>query len=229
MRLTAICLMICVSLGAAPAIAEERTITVIGEGRVTEVPDQAVITVGASQRSSSPQMAMESVGEIITGMIKELDKAGIEPRDMQTSGLGLRPVYDRNRNGDERPLLLGFDATNRLTVTVRDINRVGEVLAALVDAGATDISGVTFGLNYPLQAQDAARRDAVTDARAKATLYAVAAEVKLGKVLSISEIGGGMPRPEMMRASMASLDSVPIAAGELSVTAQIQMVIELRD
>ncbi|MGR3636056.1 MAG: SIMPL domain-containing protein [Shimia sp.] len=229
MRLAAILLVVWGSLGAGVAIAEGRHITVTGEGVVTEAPDQAVISVGVSHQTSSAQMATEVVSDTARAMIEALADAGIEARDMQTSGLSLRAVYDRNRNGDERPLLLGFSASNRLSVKVRDLETVGDVLGTLVKAGANDIGGITFGLRDPKRAQDDARRSAVADAQAKAALYAEAAGVSLGKVVSISESGSAMPRPEMMRASMASFDAVPVAPGELSVTAHVTMVLELTD
>ncbi|KPA22019.1 26 kDa periplasmic immunogenic protein precursor [Shimia sp. SK013] len=229
MRLTAIILVAWCGLGAGVAHAEDRQITVIGEGVITQAPDQAVISVGVSHQTSSAQMAMEMVNDAARAMIVALDDAGIEARDMQTSGLSLRAVHDRNRNGDERPLLLGFSASNRLTVKVRDLEAVGGVLGTLVKAGANDIGGITFGLRDPKRAQDDARRNAVADAQTKAALYADAAGVSLGKVVSISESGSAMPRPEMMRASMASFDAVPVAPGELSVTAHVTMVWELAD
>ncbi len=228
MRLIGICFAIWTTLTGL-AWAQERTMTVTGEGTVSEAADQAVITVGAAHRASSAQMAMAHVNDTVGTMLGTLRKAGIAPEDIQTSGLGLHPVYDHNRKGNDRPLLLGFNATSRLTVKVRDISTVGDVLGALVEAGANDIGGISFGLSDPDQAQNAARQDAVADAQAKASLYAQSASVSLGKVLTIREGGSSMPGPEMMRASMASFDAVPVAAGELSVSARVEMVFELLD
>jgi len=229
MRVMAIFVMIWTCLAGGAALAEARTITVVGQGQVQEAPDQAVIVVGASHQADTAEQALSQANHAVAEMIEVLEASGIDGRDMQTSGLGLRPVYDHNRKDNQRPLLVGFTASNRLTVKVRDIASVGAVLSDLVAAGANDISSVSFGLSDPERTQDAARRDAVADARAKATLYAEAAGVSLGKVVSISEAGATMPRPEMMRTAMASMDAVPIAAGELTVSAQVQMVLELTD
>ncbi|TCL10052.1 hypothetical protein BXY66_2120 [Shimia isoporae] len=225
MRLAAICMMIWTSVSAGVVAAQERTITVVGEGIAAEMPDQAVITVGVSHRSASAQMAMENVGDVVGNMIEALTKDGIEARDIQTSNLGLHPVYNRNRDGDERPLLLGFNASNSLTIKLRDIKGVGEVLGTLVENGANDIGGISFGLRDPQLAMSLARKEAIGDARAKAELYAEAAGVKLGQVVTISEVRQGSPRPEMMRAAMA--DAVPIAPGEVSLTARVTMVFEI--
>jgi hypothetical protein len=227
MRFAAICAVLWVC--ATPISAEDRHITVTGQGMVQAQPDQAVISVGAAHRAKSAQDAMDAVNTAVAGMMAALNTAGVEPRDIQTTGIGLHAVHDHNTQSEGGPVLVGFSASNRLTIKVRDIDAAGEVLGALVDAGANDIGGISFGLSDPQEAMNGARRDAVADAQSKAALYAEAAGVALGKVISVREHGGQMPRPEMGRMAMASFDAAAIAPGELSIFARVEMVLELVD
>lgn len=228
MRLAALGIALWLAL-AGGILAEVRTVTVIGEGQISAAPDQAMITVGATHRAKSAEVAMREVNGAVNAMLDALTAAGVAPADMQTSGLSLHAVYDHNRKNNDGPVLLGFNAGNRLNIRVRDLPGVGEVLGTLVKVGANDIGGITFGLQDPKPQRENARKAAVADALEKAALYAEAAGVKLGEVMTIRETGSASPAPEMMRASMASFDAVPVAAGELTITARIEMVLELTD
>ncbi|MCB1403368.1 MAG: SIMPL domain-containing protein, partial [Rhodobacteraceae bacterium] len=118
-----------------------------------------------------------------------LEAAGIDRADVQTSRLSLDSIWE-NRSDGGTPKVVGFQASNMVTVTVRDIDRLGAVVDAVAAAGGNRIFGVDFAVDEPRAQIDAARERAVADARAKAELYAGAAGVALGPVLSISEGGG---------------------------------------
>ncbi|MEP2533274.1 SIMPL domain-containing protein [Shimia sp.] len=213
---------------AGGAFAQDRTISLNGTGVVSATPDMAVISLGATHRAKTAKAAMAAVNASVTEVLTELAEEGIDARDIQTNGLSLNAVRDHNNYGETGPKLVGFEASNRLSIRVRDLGEVGEILGVLIAVGANGVDGIRFDLQEPRPRQDEARRLAVADARAKAELYAEAAGVQLGEIVSISEAGRSEPRLEMMRESAMS-DSVPIAAGELSIQSQVMIVWALVD
>lgn len=213
---------------AGAAAAQERTMPLDGVGTVAAEPDMAVITVGATQQADTAAAAMGAVSKVSAAMLAALQTAGIDAADIRTSRLSLSPVHDRKSYEQGRPTLIGFSASNQVTIRVRALDRVGDVLGELVAVGANDMGGIRFEISDPGPLQDEARRLAVADARARAELFAEAAGVRLGRIMTISEIGSSVPRPEMMRAA-AMADAVPVAAGEVAIRAQVQIVWELLD
>jgi len=159
--------------------------------------------------------------------MKQLTEAGGEARDVQTSNLSLSPRWDNSLfSSTGQRKIAGFVASNTVTVRVRDLEKLGTVLDAVVQNGANTFNGLYFGLQEPKPAQDAARKVAVADALRKAQLYAVAAGVTLGDVLTISEAPQSRVSPVMMgvAADMAQSRAVPVSQGELSVAASITVV-----
>lgn len=226
MRIGMVIVMILGLAGAA--VASERTMPLSGVGIVVAEPDMAVITVGAAHQAKTAKAAMGAVNRASAAMLDVLRAAGIDSADMQTSRLSLSPVYDRRSHEEGGPTLVGFSASNQMTVRVREIDQVGAVLGELVAAGANDMGGIRFELSDPGPLQDEARKMAVADARARAELFAQAAGVRLGRIMTISEAGSSVPRPEMMRAA-AMADAVPVAAGEMAIRSQVNIVWELLD
>ncbi|SLN44085.1 26 kDa periplasmic immunogenic protein precursor [Roseivivax jejudonensis] len=228
MRRFLITIMTLCALGGAAAAQEieQRHVTVTGEGTASAVPDIALITLGVQIRADAPDAAMESASEAAGRILARMSEMGLADSDVQTTNLSLEPVYDRNGEPGASPEPRGFEARNMLTVRVRDLERLGDVLAAALDDGATSLGGLQFDLSEPKPLLDAARRAAVSDARAKAELLAETAGTALGEVLQIEETGGGnqpMPMAEM-RAS-----SVPVAAGESTVSTRVRIVYALGD
>lgn len=216
-----------IGAGVGPAQAAPRVITVTGQGQVSRAPDMATINVGVSHQDVRADVAMQMVTGALNTMISALENSEIAPQDMQTQGLSLQAMRDHKSTQSGGPRLVGFLASSQLSLRVRVLDDLGDVLTALVAAGANDMRGIGFDLSNPQTAQDAARRAAIADARARAELYARAAGVSLGQVLSISEGAGAAPQPEMMRSAMAG--AVPIAAGEVTLRAQVQVTWELQD
>ena len=216
---------------AVAAADEPPTIMVTGEGRVDVAPDLATISLGVTNEADTAKEALDANTAALQAAIDRLKAAGIEDRDIQTSGLSLGPRYDYNRtNPDGSAQITGFIASNMVTVRVRVLDQLGAVLDAVVTDGANTLGGVSFGLQEPDPVLDEARKDAVADARRKAELYAAAAGVTLGKVRSIAEQSGfavPMPMP-MAEASLSKAAApVPIAGGEVSVTANVTIVYEI--
>lgn len=220
-----------VALLAGPALADDANgmITVTGEGQVAVVPDMATISLGVTVNGDTAKAALEANSAALAAVLERLTAAGIEAKDVQTSGLSLGPVYDYSSSSGGAQKVQGYNASNMVTVQVRSIEQVGPVLDASVTDGANMLNGITFGLLDPVPATDEARKKAVEDARRKAALYAGAAGVELGKIVSITE-GGSFGAPVMMGgAAFAKADSVPVAAGEMTVGASVTVTFAVAD
>ena len=170
---------------------------------------------------------MAQTSEKVRGILNQLDSLKIAGLDRQTSGLYLRPVYDNGSRNDTTPVQVsGYEAGNTVSVTVRDLSKLGQLLDAVVAEGANDFNGLQFGLQDNQAALEQARKDAVSDAMARAQQLADAAGVKLGKVVSMSETSQGFRPMEMRSAQMKSMD-MPIETGEVDVSAQVSLQFEI--
>ena len=218
--------LVALGLVLAPVAQAETwpSLTVTGEGSVSAVPDMATITLGVSHRDPSAKAAMDRTSDRVEAILDRLAGLGVEARDIQTTDLSLNPVWAQTSASGE-PQVDGFEASNRVTVRLRDIASVGEVLESVLEDGANRLDGLNFGLQDQRPLLDEARRRAVADAMAKAELYAEAAGVPLGPVRSLTESGGMGPRTDMMFAARA--ESVPVAAGETTLTAQVTVVFDI--
>ena len=218
----------CLAL-ATPALAQAQEaplprITVTGEGEVAAAPDMATVSLGITAENAEAGAAMDEASRVAESLLARLDELGIAAADRQSSDISLRPVWSNGEDGTARGIT-GYEAGNMLTVRVRDLDRIGEVLGAVLDDGANQLSGLSFGLQEPKPVMQDARRAAVADAMDKARVLAEAAGVTLGPVISIAEAGGGFAPAPMME--MARGAKVPVAAGETVVSTQVTMVFEL--
>lgn len=219
---------------AGPLSAAERTITVQGAGAASAAPDILTVTIGVEATGENAAETMREVNRRAAAVLDEARGRGVAAKDMQTGGVSLSPVYDNNRpqnNGvTQEPRIVGYRAANTVSVRLRDLDAAGEAVGALVEAGANRLNGLNFGFADATALMDEAREDAVLDARRKAELYAAAAGVTLGPVLSIEEAGGGAQRPVMaMRSFDAAESAVPLERGENTVSAQVRIVWTIAD
>jgi uncharacterized protein YggE len=218
----------CLAL-AGPALGQEtpRQITVTGSAEVEAVPDLATITAGVETQAPTAAGALEANSKAMAAVFAALEAAKVERRDMQTSQLNLNPVYEPFREGAEAPQqVVAYQASNMVTVRVRDLAGLGAMIDALAGAGANRLYGIGFEVSDPRSSVDAARREAVADARVKAELYAAAAGVTLGPVMTISEnTGMGTPQPFRAKADMA--EAAPVAEGTVTLTADVEVVFGL--
>lgn len=219
-----------------PAIAASSTLlTISAEGRSTRVPDLAVFSAGVTTEGKTAGEAMAANSAAMNRVIAALKKAGIADKDIQTSSINLNPVYGQPVVGPNgvvsgEPRIVGYQATNMVTIRSRDIKGFGKVLDALVASGANQISGPSFQLSDPAAANDEARVAAMKAARARAELYAKAAGLRVVRIVSISEGGGyAPPQPVYLQAKMASADAAPtpISAGELESQINVTVQFEL--
>lgn len=209
------------SHGAAPA-----TIIVTGEGIVAAAPDLATVSLGVTMQGDTAAAAMAAGNTALQAVLERLKAAGIEDRDLQTSNLSLNPNW-QSGDGTTAPVIVGYVASNILSVRVRDLDKLGAVLDAVVTDGANTLNGISFGLADPDPVLDEARGEAVADARGRAELLVGAAGVKLGRILSIAESGGMMPMPAPMFRMEAASDAVPVAGGEVGMSASVTITYEI--
>jgi len=176
----------------AEASALPRTITVVGEGKVRIKPDVAQTNIGVDVRKSTVKEASSEAKTVMDQVLKVLEAQGIEDKDIQTSGFSIyveSPPYDPDGAPVDKAQPI-YHVTNQVSVTIRDLDKVGAVLDAAIEAGANNIYGVNFSLADPTTMQSEARKKAVADAKAKANELAGLVGLKVDKVVSISEVIG---------------------------------------
>ena len=198
-------------------------LTVSGQGRVSVPPDMVTITVGVETEAETADRALAANSAAMSQVFALLEAQGIAPADMQTSQFSVNPIWDNSRASVDRPLAVrGFVVANLLSVTLRDLSRLGAVLDALIGSGANRVQGVRFGVNDAGPHLDRARERAVVEAMRKARLYAGAAGVTLGALLALEESPARRPAPFALEAR-AMADSVPVAEGELTISAEVTL------
>jgi uncharacterized protein len=211
------------------ADSSARTITVSGTGRVAVEPDLADLRLGVSVTSNTVREARSTSATAMAGVLEALTALGIAKRDVQTSNLQLNPVYDYSTDANT-PRLTGYQLTNTVAVTVRDLGRIGEAIDGAIEGGATTFDGITFRIDDPSAAEHQARATAVADARARAETLATAAEVALGGVLAISESGHATPYPvfhkEMAMAARDAATPIETGMNEVAISVVVTFAIE---
>ncbi len=216
LRYLAALLIVAATIAAFPALAADKLLTVTGDATVNVAPDTAVIRIGVTTTAKTAREASEGNARQATSVLAAIKESGIGDRDVQTSRLSLQPQYDQSKTGPAR--LLGFQVTNQLTVKFHDIDKLPGFLDRAIAAGANEMSGIEFIVSEQSKLLDQARDDAVADARRKAELYAKAAGVKVGQVVTITEEGSSPP-PRPMQAMRAA--GVPVAPGEQTLRANV--------
>ena len=235
------------SLAAAPAAAQNGPVptieaghtllTVTAQGSSTRTPDLASYSAGVTTQGATATEALSANSAQMTRVVAALKQAGIADRDIQTSNLNLNPIYSQPKrlpdgNYEDGPQrIVGYQATNTVSVRQRKLADMGKVIDALVRAGANQVNGPNFMLAEPDAAQDEARVEAMRDARDRADLYAKAAGLRVLRILSISESGGYSPQPVMYMRKEMAMDAAapppPVAAGELEMNVSVTVQFEL--
>ena len=229
MRILALSLILATTLSchaADTSVPSPATISVSGEGVVTAVPDMASVSVGVSTQAKDAAEAMAANNRAMAALFATLDRFGIAGTDRQSSSFNVYPRYDRPADGRDSPQITSYVVSNQLTIRMRDIDRLGELLSAVVTSGSNQLGSLSFGNSDAADLLDEARKLAVKNAQHKASLYAAAAGGKVGRVVSLTESGASRPTP-MMRSGMAmQMEAVPVAAGENEYRASVNVVFE---
>ncbi|MEO6040570.1 MAG: SIMPL domain-containing protein [Croceibacterium sp.] len=214
------------------------------EGKTFREPDLAVFSAGVTTQGSTAVGALSDNSRAMTRVIDALKRAGIADKDIQTSTISVNPIYaDPNRfaaaNPDRAkppvptgPVIVGYQASNTVSIRQRDLKSFGTVIDTLASAGANQINGPAFQLDNPAPALDEARLNAVKTARARAELYANATGLRIVRIVSLTEDSGSYGPPPMAFARRAAMqDSAapapPVEPGELQQTINLSVVYEL--
>ena len=227
-----------VLLTAAPAFAQPGppppqgapVIVTIGESVVKRAPDRAWVTIGAESRARTAAEAQRLNTDAMTAVLEKIKSSGIPADAVQTSGYNLQPEFDY-ANGKQT--LRGYVARNQVQVRVDTLAKTGDVIAAAVATGATNVSGVRFDLKDRDSVEREALRLAVRDARTRATAAASGAGVEIDRVLRIEEQRDAVDMPRPMPMNMAMVESraqaaVPIEAGEIEVRSRVMLTVAIR-
>ena len=173
---------------AAPSVdgqPPEHILAVVGSGKVTVIPDMATIQLGVLVEKKSAKEAREAGAKAMTNVIAAIRALGIADVDITTATVSLGPVYDYTTTNTQK--IRGYQLSNMVSVTVRDLDKVADVLDDSVTSGATAVNGITFDVADRTAAESKAREAAMADAKAKATTLSTAAGVSITGVASISE------------------------------------------
>jgi len=216
---------------ASPALAQkDGRIRIIGHAVIEVVPDEVTVRIGVSSRAPTPTAALDQNSGVARKLIDSTKRFGVDARDIQTGSVSLQPNYRnvRDQGGMTRQEPDGYLANNTVHVRLTDLKRLGELMRAALDQGATNISGVQFGISEQDKWDEEARRKAVEDAVRQANQLADAAKVKLGRIIEIAHpphtdarVADGLADLPMRRAGAAT--SVPIEAGTRQVAAEVEI------
>jgi uncharacterized protein len=200
-------------------------LTVSASAEVELVPDRASLGVAVETRGRTAAEAASANARLQTAVIDAIKAAGVPATQLRTAALSVSPEYQYPEGGG-RPTIVGYQASNRVTVEMRDLSRVGAVLDAALAKGATSVDGPRFSASDPSAARKAALEQAVRKARGEAEAIATAAGVRLGGVLEISSDESPVEvraSDVMMRARAMSAESTPIETGTLTVRAAVTL------
>ncbi|AQQ67998.1 hypothetical protein Mag101_10385 [Microbulbifer agarilyticus] len=202
-------------------------VSISAQGEASRVPDIASISAGVVTEADDSKAAMQANAKQMEQVMQAIKDAGIDNKDVQTSGISLMPRYDYQPNRERK--IVAYQARNSVSITVRELDDLSGVIDALTAEGANQIHGPSFSIDDPEPLRAEAREKALKMAQTRAEAYAESLGTKVRRIVSIAEGShGGMPRP-MMRAEAAMADSAstPVAPGETSVSVHLELVFEL--
>ena len=212
--------------------AVPETVSVAGTGRATLTPDRFSFTVGVQTVAPTVDEAGNENNRRIDAVVAALKKAGAQDKDIQTSNFNIWPQQDYQEG--RLPRILGYQASNNVSVRSEKIGDAGRLLGVAINAGVNTSSGLNFEVSNPARGREQGMRAAFEDAKAKATLLAQAAGRSIGRAITISEGLQQQPHfsPPPMQRAMAmeakAVSDVPVEAGTQEVTYTVSVVFELR-
>lgn len=217
--------------GARPAAAQStgvpgmRQVTVVGTGEVKGTPDTATVQIGVQNQAATTKDALAQNNEQAQAIISKLKELGVAEKDIQTSNFSISPVYD-----NQGRTVNGYQISNTVMVTVRNLAQAGTLLDQVVQAGANNVYGVSFSVADPTELMNQAREAAMANAKARADMLAKSGGAGLGQVLVITENIGSQAQPmPLARAEVAdAANSVPMQAGEQTFAVSVQVTYGLQ-
>lgn len=176
---------------------------VVGESEVTSAPDEARVSLGMRQTSSSVQIAQDQVNDVMNKLTSELKNMGIKSDDIKTTNYNVYPEY--NYDSPERRIT-GYTVSTNIEVKIRDLTQVNNVIDKATALGANEVNGVSFTLSEDKEKEikKQARQEAIEDAKTNAQELANLAGMKLGKVINVMENQPGTVYPVMMEKALVA-------------------------
>lgn len=206
------------------------TLTVTGQGTVNVEPDTAAVSFGVTTEDETLATAQSEATATMTAILAAVSDAGVAERDVQTVDYSVSILYDYDDDGNVSRIL-GYQVSNTVNVTVRQLDALGGILDAVVAEGANNVYGVSFFVNDTKAAASQARVAAMEDAMAKANDIAAAAGLRVSRVVSINEESTAPPTPVDFYAAADVAESapasVPVQAGTTDIIATVYVVFEL--
>jgi hypothetical protein len=206
-------------------------LTVSGEGKVTVIPDTAIINLGITVSRPSVKLAQNDANAVINKISADVKKMGVESKDIRTGEYSIYPQYNYNL---QPPKITGYQVTASLTITIRDFDKINQVIDTSTADGANTVNGIQLTVDEDIQKEllKQARQEAVKDAKTKAESLASAAGITLGRIVNIQESGNApVPRPLMFAADTVgrgSAEKTAIEPGSADITSSITLYYETR-
>ena len=209
---------------SSPAQEPARTITVVGTGKASLVPDITQVNIGAEARADTVSEAKAEVDRLIVAINAALNEMGIDEKDIQTNHYSIQYGRESIHEGPIGESQGGYRVSDMLRVTVRDVETAGDVVDAAVEAGANQMYGVNFTVSDESSWQGQAREKAFADAEDRAAELAGLAGVELGAVQSVSEVIGAWPASMMPQ----SITGGGFAAGDIELSTRVQVTFAIQ-
>jgi uncharacterized protein YggE len=210
---------------------EKRTISLSASGIVKTTPDMVEIAAGVTSEAPSASAALDQNTQAMTKVVETLKAEGIEAKDIQTANFSVGPIYEQrpyDRPDGKAPAVVGYRVTNQVRITLRDMGKLGAILDKVVSLGANQIDSIAFGVSEPEALKDEARKLALKNVTDNARLYAQAAGVTLGPILTITEEESSyQPRYAERAVAMEAAKAVPIEAGTAAVEVRVRVSWEI--
>ncbi len=227
MKKTITVLLVLLTTQMMPQEKLQSIVSVTGEGIVKVVPDQVTIRMSVENTGDDPITLKTLNDKAVDGVLQHIKNSGVEAKDVQTQYVTLNKLYDYNTK------TYSFQATQTITVLLRDLKKYDVLISGLMQRGINRIDGITFGSSKSDDMQAQARKKAIANAKMKADEYATVLNQKIGKAIQINEQGSNIPPPMPMyrtEAMMMSSDGggETLAVGEMEITAKIQVIFELQ-
>lgn len=206
----------------------QRSVNVSGSGKVYVVPDVAYIYIGVRSQADKVGDALNDNNQQATAVASALKELGVEAKDIQTTAFN---VYPQQEYGPDGQITRNYyTVENTVYVSVRDLTKLSNILDTVVRSGANSINGISFDVQNRAAAEAEARKLAIADARARADEIASAAGIQIGSVLNLSVYSSGSPVAvyEGKGGSMAMDVNVPVAAGQMVITAEASITYKIK-
>jgi uncharacterized protein len=208
------------------------TLSVSGTAKISIKPDIARLTVGVLSTGSSVSAIQQQNSEKMNAITAAVKAFGVKDDDLQTSNYSISPQYDWTSG---RQVLRGYQVSQDLSIKIRDLEKIGDIVEKAGELGSNQIGGISFEVDDMTTVQKQARDKAIADAKEKAGVLAKTLDVQLGKVISFSEDSGSVPVPMLYNSyekvsagAAAAAPSPDIQSGSLDISKNVSITFEIK-